>query len=82
MQFFMAYARRPWYYKKKFAIPFGILITLLIGGVILGSVMGAKAVSKGSSTTGLLSLFIRRSRNECVSSFFNCILSIEDLCFY
>jgi hypothetical protein len=42
MTFFIASARRSWYRKKRFAIPFGILITLLIAATILGAVLGTK----------------------------------------
>ena len=52
--FFIVFARRPWYHKKRFAIPFGILLTLLIGGVILGSVLGSKLADKELYSTGLL----------------------------
>jgi hypothetical protein len=58
MEFFIASARRPWYRKKRSVIPFGILITLLIGGTILGSVLEAKLGSKGLNVAGLIFFII------------------------
>jgi hypothetical protein len=66
MKFFIASARRPWYRKKRCVIPFGILITLLIGGIIAGSVLGAKLGNKGMNPAGsifLINLLIGREFN-------------------
>ncbi|CAF3915491.1 unnamed protein product, partial [Adineta steineri] len=34
--------QRQWYRKKRFAIPIGFLFTLIIGGIIIGSVLGTR----------------------------------------
>jgi ABC-type lipoprotein release transport system permease subunit len=43
MEIFITFTRRPWYSKKRFAIPVCVLTILAIAGIILGAVLGARA---------------------------------------
>jgi uncharacterized membrane protein YsdA (DUF1294 family) len=48
MEIFVIFTRRPWYRKKKYAIPTSLLIILAVVGAILGVIMGLKAANHGN----------------------------------
>jgi hypothetical protein len=42
IKLFISFTRRHWYRKKRFAIPIGVLTTLFIGAIALGSILGTR----------------------------------------
>jgi hypothetical protein len=46
------FRKRSWYHKKRFIIPISLLIILLIGASIVGSVSGTRSTTNRAGTTG------------------------------
>ncbi len=45
-RFFIIFARRPWYRKKRFIIPICLFMAMLIGGAIIGVTLGLRSAAK------------------------------------
>jgi hypothetical protein len=45
MQRFIIFIRRPWYRQKRFVIPIGVLIVMLIVAAIVSIVLGLRAAA-------------------------------------
>jgi hypothetical protein len=48
MKTFVTFLRRPWYRKKRYAIPTCLLIILAIVAAVVGVVLGLKAAKSGN----------------------------------
>jgi hypothetical protein len=48
MKIFVTFLRRPWYRKKRYAIPTCLLIILAFVGAIVGIIVGLKAAKSGN----------------------------------